>query len=166
MSFIGKHFDIPLGLGRAMYQCVFFYMGTIFNRIDVQSIKVKTQFIILLGCIAIFSVTFIKQMQYTTYSSNFFGAVSGGIIFLIVVNFIFNRPAIQNWIKTDGYRSIVSSGMGIFIFHLPINWIVILKLKNIGINRIFLAILMIIFSYGMSWLITLLLRRTPIKKLL
>ena len=81
MSFIGKYFDIPLGLGRAMYQCVFFYMG-------------------------------------------------------------------------------------IFIFHLPINWIAISGLKNIGMNRMFLAIFMIIFSYGISWLITVLLRRTPIKKLL
>lgn len=166
MSFIGKYFDIPLGLGRAMYQCVFFYMGILFNRIAGRSTKVITIFFILLGSSVIFVGAFIKQMQYTTYSSNFFGAVSGGIIFLIAVNFIFNRPFIQNWIKTDIYKSIVSSGMGIFIFHLPINWIAISGLKNIGMNRMFLAIFMIIFSYGISWLITVLLRRTPIKKLL
>ncbi|MBQ8189493.1 MAG: acyltransferase [Lachnospiraceae bacterium] len=166
MSFIGKYFDIPLGLGRAMYQCVFFYMGILFDRIAGRSTKVITTFFILLGSSVILGGAFIKQMQYTTYSSNFFGAVSGGIIFLIVVNFIFNRSIIQNWIKTDIYKSIVSSGMGIFIFHLPINWIAISRLKNIGMNRIFLAIFMIIFSYGISWLITVLLKRTPIKKML
>lgn len=139
------------------YYSLFFYLGILFNRYYEYFCKINKNvyFIIFMLLINIF------LFKYSNWIINIIKALTGG---LSIIGITFYIP--EKIMKYDLVKKFNNNGFGIYLFHPMIIYILYYYLGKYNINPFILCFGITLLSYIISWLLTDILRKIHLFKLI